>query len=171
MGNKRFNRKDQVLMAVWAADSAKRVLPYYERKHPGDERPGNAIKALRKWIRTGVFSMAEIRKASLDAHAAARKAVNNKPACFAARLAGQAVATAHVAMHAYGAAYYAIKVMAEIDPGNASRKISGELAWQTRQIPSRLRPAWRLWYSRFIPKNLLRHCRVVPGARIVRVDR
>jgi len=42
---------------------------------------------------TGRFKMAIIRKASLGAHAAARKAGEYSSARFAARAAGQAVAT------------------------------------------------------------------------------
>lgn len=68
--------------------------------------------------------MKEIRAASLGAHAAAR-AVGGK-ARFAARAAGQAVATAHVTQHALGAAYYALKVA-----DNPAK----ELAWQRKTIP------------------------------------
>ena len=151
---KNYNNKDRINLAIWAGDCAKRVLPYFEDEYPGDERPRKAIKTLRKWIRTGEFSMAVIRKASLDAHAAARKAVKNKPACFAARSAGQAVAAAHVARHAYGAAYYALKVMSEDDPENANMKISKELAWQTRHISRQLRREWLVWSSSHLPRQV-----------------
>ncbi|MDQ6834355.1 MAG: hypothetical protein M3008_13245, partial [Chloroflexota bacterium] len=53
-----------------------------------------------------VFTMSVIRKASLDAHAAARDVGEDSPARSAARAAGQAVATAHVPRHALGPAIY-----------------------------------------------------------------
>lgn len=126
-------------MAVWAADCAKRVLPLFEKAHPKDDRPRQAIQACRAWVRTGVFKMADIRGASLSAHASARVAKENEAACFAARAAGQAVATAHVPQHAYGAAYYALKAIAAADPENAEVKIAREWNWQSRHLPNHLR--------------------------------
>lgn len=103
-------------MATWAADCAERVLPFFEDKYPEDDRPRKAIEACRTWVETGVFKMADIRGASLAAHASAREVKDNKEACFAARAAGQAVATAHVPQHAFGGAYYALKAVAAADP-------------------------------------------------------
>ncbi|QSZ68398.1 hypothetical protein RJ40_07190 [Methanofollis aquaemaris] len=131
---KKYRREDQISMATWAADCAERVLPYFERAYPGDERPRHAIETCRRWVRTGVFRMAEIRGASLAAHAAAREAKENDAACFAARAAGQAVATAHVPQHAYGAAYYALKVVAAV-----GGDVAGERDWQSGRLPERLR--------------------------------
>jgi hypothetical protein len=135
---KKFSKQDQKLLATWAADCAEHVLALFERAHPKDTRPRNAIKACRAWVLTGVFKMAVIRKFSLDAHAAAREAKENDAACFAARAAGQAVATAHVAQHAYGAAYYALKAVAA-GTANAEAKIAKELDWQSRHLPMNLR--------------------------------
>jgi aspartyl aminopeptidase len=99
---------DHKTLAVWAIDCAERVLPYFEEKHPEDPRPRIAIETLQKWIKTGAFKMAVIRKASLDAHAAAREVGEDNAARAAARAAGQAVATAHVRTHSIGAAIYAL---------------------------------------------------------------
>ena len=120
---KKYSKQDQVLMA---ADCAERALPLFEKVYPEDDRPRRAIEACRTWVRTGVFRMAEIRGASLAAHAAARDAKENDAACFAARAAGQAVATAHVPQHAYGAAYYALKAVAAADPANARITVAAE---------------------------------------------
>jgi hypothetical protein len=98
--------------------------------------------------------MAEIRKASLTAHAAAREAKENNAACFAARAAGQAVATAHVPQHAFGAAYYALKVVAAANSANAEVKIAKELNWQSRRLPKNLRQGWQEWQYRHLPKRL-----------------
>lgn len=95
-------------LGIWAADCAERVLPYFEENYPKDTRPRKAIEALRTWVQTGVFKMADIRRASLAAHAAARAAKENDAAArSAARSAGQAVATVHVPAHSIGAAVYA----------------------------------------------------------------
>jgi hypothetical protein len=136
---KKYSKQDQVVMASWAADCAKRVLPLFEEAYPGDDRPRKAIKTCRKWVRTGVFEMAVIRGASLAAHAAARASKENNAACFAARSAGQGVASAHVPQHAYGAAYYALKAIAAADPVNAEVKVEKERNWQARRLPEKLR--------------------------------
>jgi hypothetical protein len=136
---KKYDEQDQKLMATWAADCVERVLPFFERAYPNDDRPRKAIEACRTWVRTGVFKMADIRGASLAAHAAARKAKENNAACFAARAAGQAVATAHVPQHAFGGAYYALKAIAAADPAHARVKVAKERHWQARHIPTKLR--------------------------------
>lgn len=82
--------------------------------------------------------MAEIRGASLGAHAAARDAEEGSAAQFAARAAGQAVATAHVSQHAYGAAYYALKAVAA-DLANAGVNVAREREWQAERLPEGLR--------------------------------
>ncbi len=84
---KKYDKQDQRLMATWAADCAERVLPFFEQAYPQDDRPRKAIEACRTWVNTGVFKMADIRGASLAAHAAARAAKENNAACFAARAA------------------------------------------------------------------------------------
>jgi hypothetical protein len=83
--------------------------------------------------------MATIRGASLAAHAAARGEKENVAACFAARSAGQAVATAHVPQHAFGAAYYALKATAAADPPHAWPNVTNELNWQAQCTPANLR--------------------------------
>jgi hypothetical protein len=136
---KKYSRPDQRAMAVWAAGCAQRVLRFFEKEFPGDGRPRHAIRACRRWVRTGVFKMADIRSASLGSHAAARNAEENSPAFFAARAAGQAVGTAHVTQHAYGAAYYALKAVAAAAGANAQVKVVRERDWQESHLPAKLR--------------------------------
>ncbi len=136
---KRYSRSDQMTMAAWAADCAERVLPLFEEIRPEDNRPRDAIEACRAWVRTGVFTMAGIRGASLGAHAAARDAEEGSAARFAARAAGQAVATAHVPQHAYGAAYYALKAVAAAEPAGVAARVGAEREWQSKRLPERLR--------------------------------
>jgi len=136
---KKYSRGDQITMAAWAADCAERVLGFFERAYPGDGRPRKAIETCRTWVRTGMFRMAEILGASLAAHAAARDAKEHDAACFAARAAGQAVATAHVSQHAYGGAYYALKAVAAADQENAGVNVTREREWQAGRLPEGLR--------------------------------
>src|SRR4030042_3494217 len=140
-------KRNQKQLALWAADCAERVLSFFEKAYPEDSRPRKAIAACRKWAQTGVFKMADIRKASLAAHAAACKAKEDNAACFAAHAAGQAVATAHVPQHAFGASYYSLKAIAAANSADES-KIAKEFNWQYRHIPKNLRQEWQDWQSR-----------------------
>jgi hypothetical protein len=121
---KKYDKQDQIALAIWAVDCAERVLRLFEESYPEDDRPRKAIETCKVWIRTGEFKMSVIRGASLNAHAAARKVKENVAAFFAARAAGQAVATAHVTQHAFGASYYALKAIAAIEPANAELNVS-----------------------------------------------
>jgi hypothetical protein len=128
-------KSDHKTLAIWAIDCVERVLPYFEEKYPDDHRPRNAITTLQTWIDTGVFSMAVIRKASLDSHAAAREVGEDNPARSAARAAGQAVATAHVPDHSIGAALYALQaVHRATDPAEADAAVIKERDWQYQHL-------------------------------------
>jgi hypothetical protein len=125
----------QKTLAVWAADCVERVMPYFEEKYPEDRRPRKAIEALRKWIHTGEFRMTDIRKASLDAHAAAREVGEDNAARSAARAAGQAVATAHVPTHSVGAAHYALQaVHRATSSSDADAATARERDWQYHHL-------------------------------------
>lgn len=153
-----FTRDDHAALVNWAAECAEHVLPLFEAACPHDTRPQEAIHTLREWVKTQRFSMQVIRKASLDAHAAAREIEKTDPAaCFAARSAGQAVGTAHVPTHAMGAALYAIKAIAASKPGEATISIDAERAWQVQQLPENLRQ-WVVGKlnedQKLLPRNL-----------------
>lgn len=99
-------------LALKAAREASRVLLFFERTYPKDERPRLAIEALRLWAQGKVeLGMAPVRQLALDAHAAARSAKTDV-AKFAARAAGQAIAVWHVPNHALGVRYYVGKIKA-----------------------------------------------------------
>ena len=122
---------DQKTLAIWAIDCAERVLPYFEQQCPEDRRPRQALEALQRWLQTGVFQMAVIRKASLDSHAAARDVGADTAARSAARAAGQAVATAHVPRHAYGSAVYAQQaIYRATNLAEAPAAVATERDWQ-----------------------------------------
>ena len=122
-------------LAIWAADCAERALPFFEKRHPGDDRPRKAIEAIRAWARTGVFRMADVRNTSLAAHAAAREVAEDDSARSAARAAGQAMATAHVPRHAIAAAIYAATAIRDAaDPSDADAATVKERKWQFRHL-------------------------------------
>jgi hypothetical protein len=128
---KKPGEQDQKALALWAADCAEHVLPYFEKERPKDDRPRKAIEAGRAWAR-GAIRVGEARKAALDAHAAARD-VNQAAARAAARSAGHAAATAHVAGHAPHAADYAIKAA-------EAAGVAYEREWQCQHLQKHLRP-------------------------------
>jgi hypothetical protein len=119
------------LLAAWAADSAEHVLPLFTRWST-DERPQQAIDTARAWAR-GEIPVGVAQKAAVAAHAAARE-VDNPSATAAARAAGHAVATAHMADHSMGAFIYALKA---VEAAGASVDI--ERAWQEEHIPDEVR--------------------------------
>lgn len=124
------------MLALWAADCAARVLPIFEREFPGDFRPRRAIEVAREWA-GGKTSMMLAREAAFAAHAAARSSTG--AASEAARAAGHAVATAHMADHELGAAAYAIRaVRAEAVDGSRDDAGKKERNWQIAQLPSEL---------------------------------
>lgn len=127
-------RTDHRTLAIWAADCAERVLPYFEEKSPDDSRPRAAIEALREWVRTGVFRMADVRRTSLAAHAAARDVQDDDVARSAARAAGQAMATAHVPTHALAAARYAATAIWYATLVDAEDAAIREREWQYQHL-------------------------------------
>ena len=110
----------------WACDCAGHVLPLFGEIP--DERLKNALLIAREWAQ-GNASTGDAMRASVAAHAAARESAH--PTSIAvARSVGQAVATAHMADHAPGAAWYALKAVK-----NAGKSIDGERKWQDEHLP------------------------------------
>ena len=136
---RKFSREDQRALAVWAAECAQRVLPFFEKACPKDGRPREAIEACRTWVRTDMFKMTVIRGASLGAHAAARGVIENEAACFAARAAGQAVSTAARNTACLRGRAIALKAIVAADPERAETKVAKERNWQSRRLPKELR--------------------------------
>jgi hypothetical protein len=129
------SKTDQKTLAIWAADCAERVLPYFKEKYPEDTRPRKAIEALREWVRSGVFRMADVRKTALAAHAAARDVQEDDAARSAARAAGQALATAHVPRHALAAAMYAATAVRDAtNSADADSATTSEREWQYQHL-------------------------------------
>jgi hypothetical protein len=136
----KLDGQDHRSLALWAADCAGRVLPYFEGEHPGDDRPRRAIEAGQAWAR-GEIKVGEARAAAIAAHSAAREA--DRPAArYAARAAGHAAATAHMAAHARHAASYATRAVAHAAASAApDDALAGERDLKYRCLPEHLRPA------------------------------
>ena len=106
-------------------------MPLFEECN-SDDRPRRAVEIARAWAR-GAVPVGDVQKAAVAAHAAAREATS-KAATAAARAAGHAVATAHMADHCLGAAYYALKAL-----DAAGAPTGGERAWQLKRLPDGVR--------------------------------
>lgn len=126
-----ISEKDHRELVLWATNCAKRVLKYYEKEYPKDDRPRKAIKAGGDWVHDKI-RVSEARKAALAAHVAARGA-KTVTACAAARSAAHAAATVHVAGHARAAVNYAVSAI-------SAASVEKERDWQRRHIPKNLLP-------------------------------
>jgi hypothetical protein len=79
--------------------------------------------------------MADVRKTSLAAHAAARDVKEDSAARSAARAAGQALATAHVPAHALAAALYAATAVRDAtNSPDADIATTRERDWQYQHL-------------------------------------
>lgn len=129
---------DHRLLAEWAALCAEHVLPLFEHAEPNDSRPRDAIDIGRAWVR-GEVRMRDAHRAAFPANSAGRDL--REPAKYAALAAGQAVAVAHVAAHALGAAAYAIRAAAAsaTPSGESETARVAERDWQRERIPTEIR--------------------------------
>jgi transcription elongation factor len=132
---------DHRALAIWAAECAERVLPYFEAARPGDVRPRRAVEQARAWAR-GESAATAAKVAAYHANAAARGL--SGAAKFAALSAGQAAVVAHVAAHELGAAAYAIRAAVAAAPaadGAAASAENGrkECAWQQARLAPEIR--------------------------------
>lgn len=79
--------------------------------------------------------MANILKASLASHAAAREIGEDTTARSVARAAGQAVATAHVPTHSISAANYALQAIYKAtNSSDCDAAVAKERDWQYQHL-------------------------------------
>ena len=117
-------------LITWAVACAEHVLPLFGKKP--DERLENALQVAKAWAQ-GKAPTGDAMKASLAAHAVARE--SSIPASIAvARSVGQAVATAHMADHSLGAAWYALKAVK-----SAGTSADAERQWQDEHLLPEIR--------------------------------
>jgi hypothetical protein len=114
----------------WACDCSEHVLHLFGKGI--DQRLENALRVAKAW-KQGRASVGDARKASLEAIAAANE-TSDKTAIAVARAVGHAVATAHMADHSLGPAWYALKAVK-----SAGGSIDEERRWQNEQLPSEVR--------------------------------
>ena len=102
-----LKKEQHYQLITWACDCAEHVLPLFGKTI--DDRLKNALLIGREWAQANA-SVGDAMKSSLTAHAVARESTD-PTAIAVARSIGQAVATAHMADHALGAAWYALKAV------------------------------------------------------------
>jgi len=110
---------------AWARICCEHVLTLSEVDL--DQRLQRALLVAKEWecglVKTGVAI-----KASRQAHRFAREESDVKLQLIA-RSIGQAIATAHMADHALGAAFYSLKAVDEI-----GKSVNEERKWQIEQL-------------------------------------
>jgi hypothetical protein len=114
----------------WACDCAEHILALFGKRI--DPRLLNALQVAHSW-KLGKASVGDARKASLEAIAVARES-SSKTAVAVARAVGHAVATAHMADHALGPAWYGLKAVK-----SAEGSVEEERRWQDNQLPPEIK--------------------------------
>ncbi len=109
------------LLIHWAIECSEHAILLLADKV--DSRVLQALEVAREW-ESGQANVAAVRKASVDAHAAARAASDPLSAAVA-RSCAHAVATAHMADHCIAAAEYALVAVSL-----SGLSVDEELAWQ-----------------------------------------
>lgn len=125
-----LTREQHFQLIEWACCCADSVLPLFGPKT--DERLARALDVARQW-RQGAASVGEARRASLGAIGAAREC-SDPAAAAVARAVGHAAATAHMADHCLGAAWYALKARK-----NAGGSVEAERKRQDERLPREIR--------------------------------
>ena len=115
---------------AWAIKCAQNVLPLFGEKP--DERLLNALRVAEAW-RQGKASVGDARKAAYDLIALAKE-LTDPVALAVSRSVGQTVATAHMADHSLGAAWYALKAVRTV-----GKPVEAERKWQDQQLPYEIR--------------------------------
>ncbi len=118
------------LLIHWARKCVLHVLPLLD--DTVDERLTHALETAEAWAQSKVPTGAAMQ-AAYQCHAAARDAVT-PTAMLLTRAVGQMVATAHMADHSLGAAWYALKAVKA-----ASGSVEDERGWQNEQLPLEIR--------------------------------
>jgi hypothetical protein len=119
-------RKEQHHQLIeWACLCTEHVLHLLGERI--DERLLHALDVARQW-KHGNASVGDARKASVDVIRAANGSSNTTEIAIA-RSVGHAVATAHMAYHSLGAAWYALKAVR-----SAGKSTDEERQWQDDQL-------------------------------------
>lgn len=129
----------------WAIECSEHVLFLIHKDI--DKRLAYALDVAKKW-KNGNIPTGVAMKASLGAHAVARQAED--PVYKAvARSIGQTVATAHMADHSLGGAFYALKAIKL-----ANEDIEKEKHWQTEKLNGLPKEVIEIVQTMWIKKEL-----------------
>ncbi len=121
-----LSREQHYQLMEWACDCAQHVLHLFGKRV--DRRLVTALDVGRSW-RRGRASVGDARKAALGAIAVARES-SDETAIAVARAVGHAVATAHMADHSLGPAWYALNAVK-----SAGKSPDRERRWQDGRLP------------------------------------
>jgi hypothetical protein len=114
----------------WSIKCSQHVLPLYGEKP--DKRLLNALRVSKAWMQ-GEVSVGDARRAAYDIIALAKELTD--PVTLAvARAVGQTVATAHMADHALGGAWYGLRAVKA-----AGKSVEKERKWQEKQLPPEIK--------------------------------
>jgi len=125
-----LKKEQHYQLMQWACDCAEHVLSLFPETI--DKQLINALDTAKAWTQ-GCASVGDARKAAVASHKIARE-LSNPAEIAVARAVGHAVATAHMADHSLGAAFYALKAMK-----NAGKSTTTERKWQDKQLPSEIK--------------------------------
>jgi hypothetical protein len=125
-----LKKKQHYQLMQWACNCAEHVLPLFPE--PIDKRLINALNVAKECIQ-GRTSVGDARKSAVASHKVARE-LSNPAAIAVARSVGHAVATAHMADHSLGTAFYALKAVK-----NVGKSTNTERKWQDKQLPSEIK--------------------------------
>jgi hypothetical protein len=126
------------VLVAFAADCAERVLPIFEARYPGDDRPRKAIEAARSGDAYAAYDAAIA--AAIAANDAANAYANAAHAAYAAADAARATATdaaayaANAANAAADAARAAAYAAYAAGAAGAAANVAEERAWQGRHL-------------------------------------
>lgn len=99
-----FQEQSHRVMVLWAFDFADETIKKLREKYPNENRPQEALEAVRDWA-AGKIKMRPAQQKILSCHAFA-KDINCKESIAMCHAIGQACAVVHTAGHAIGYPIY-----------------------------------------------------------------
>lgn len=99
-----FQNQKHTVAALWAFDFAAESIAMLEEKYPDEQRPREALAAVKDWA-AGKAKMRWAQRKILDCHAFAKE-IDQKEDIAVCHAIGQACAVVHTAGHAIGYPIY-----------------------------------------------------------------
>lgn len=132
---KQYSKEHKVL-ALWAIDCVKRILPLFEEKYLNETVIQTAIDTLKKWI-NGQIKMWDARKYTYTVLELARTMEKyDKPYSQIVRATSHCLATCHVPTHSEGPAMYVVSAIKLINQGkdDVIKLMEDERIWQINHL-------------------------------------